>query len=261
MPARNDEKAKELVGKKFGKLTVLKFIGRKGKASQKYYLCKCECGNTKEIYVGYFKQSDNISCGCQLQKFYEDNTINLEGKTFGILTVLHKAPIKTGSKTKDKERQANWICRCECGTIKPIASRDLRKGGIKSCGCQMFNRETKRKYTPFEASAANIFGKYNDGNITLKQFIELSQQNCHYCGKEPSNITNAYKNRKLLTDSEKESSIFRYNGLDRIDPSKPHNIDNCVPCCKQCNTAKLDYSEQEFKEWVKRIYHHYIKKT
>jgi hypothetical protein len=30
------------------------------------------------------------------------------------------------------------------------------------------------------------------------------------------------------------------SGLDRIDNKIGHTIDNCVPCCKECNIARMD---------------------
>lgn len=56
----------------------------------------------------------------------------------------------------------------------------------------------------------------------------------------------------------KELGDFFYNGLDRIDPKKPHNIDNVVPCCYDCNVAKLDRSQEDFKEWTKNIASHHL---
>lgn len=37
----------DLTGKKYGKLTVIKFIERKD--TSYYWLCKCECGNEKIV--------------------------------------------------------------------------------------------------------------------------------------------------------------------------------------------------------------------
>lgn len=53
---------KDLTGQKFGKLIVLSLIGRnKGKT---YWLCKCDCGKTKEV-IGYcLKLGYSKSCGC-----------------------------------------------------------------------------------------------------------------------------------------------------------------------------------------------------
>ncbi len=54
--------------------------------------------------------------------------IDLSGKTFGRLTVLHRAGISD-------DRQALWMCRCECGEQKKVRGRPLRRGYTKSCGC------------------------------------------------------------------------------------------------------------------------------
>jgi hypothetical protein len=51
-----------VIGAKFGRLTVIKEVGRKG--SNRYFLCVCDCGVTKEVR-GYHLTSDKIrSCGC-----------------------------------------------------------------------------------------------------------------------------------------------------------------------------------------------------
>ena len=50
---------------------------------------------------------------------------------------------------------------------------------------------------------------------------------------------------------------WRKLGCDRIDNSKPHTMDNVVPCCKRCNTIKSNkFSVEEMKEIgavIKRI--------
>lgn len=51
----------DLIGRKFGKLTVVEQAERKG-----YVLCKCDCGNTKEIRADSLtnKKQPTESCGC-----------------------------------------------------------------------------------------------------------------------------------------------------------------------------------------------------
>ncbi len=36
---------------------------------------------------------------------------------------------------------AQWLCRCDCGTVKSIPSHDLRQGKILSCGCLRRDRK------------------------------------------------------------------------------------------------------------------------
>lgn len=35
----------------------------------------------------------------------------------------------------NQKKDARWICRCECGTIKSILAMTLSRGDSKSCGC------------------------------------------------------------------------------------------------------------------------------
>lgn len=51
-----------LIGKRFGKLTVIKLSYIEGKISK--WLCKCDCGNEKEILAKNLKKGRTLSCGC-----------------------------------------------------------------------------------------------------------------------------------------------------------------------------------------------------
>lgn len=63
--------------------------------------------------------------------------IDLTGKRFGRWTVIEKMP-KEGKNT-----QIKWLCRCDCGTVKPVLGYVLKAGDSKSCGCwaKEFQRE------------------------------------------------------------------------------------------------------------------------
>lgn len=52
--------------------------------------------------------------------------LDLTGKKFGRWTVLEFSHIKNGNYY--------WLCKCECGTIKPVSYANLKRGS-KSCGC------------------------------------------------------------------------------------------------------------------------------
>lgn len=59
--------------------------------------------------------------------------INLEGKRFGILTVLYRT---TPFRSRRGNTSPRWVCRCDCGTIIPIRGQSLRNGKTTSCGCR-----------------------------------------------------------------------------------------------------------------------------
>jgi len=90
----------------------------------------------------------------------------------------------------------------------------------------------KKHYKLFKHYREN----YSDG-LSFEEFVVLSQQECFYCGIEPSN----------------DRYGIRWNGVDRLDSDLDHNINNCVPCCKHCNRFKRDLSLEDFYSHVKKI--------
>lgn len=116
---------KDLSGKRFGKLTVLRKTEQKRKGSF-LWLCRCDCGNT--ILLERYKIERELaqSCGCARKG---KNTKDLTGKRIGHLTVLKRLEEKKGSCYL-------WLCQCDCGnTIKVTTSNLTKNNPVSSCGC------------------------------------------------------------------------------------------------------------------------------
>lgn len=159
-------------------------------------------------------------------------------------------------------------CLCDCGNQKIVRLDRLRSGNTQSCGCLRIENATKQlagasqanpllkdKSEPRIATAKIVYRRYSDGNLSFEKFLELSQKNCFYCGTSPCSTTNYYITKNSKYSKERISKgYFTYNGLDRVDSSKPHNIDNVVPSCITCNKAKLQQSQVEFFDWISRVY-------
>jgi hypothetical protein len=60
-------KPEELIGAKFGKLTVLQF-SHKDTKSNNYYECLCDCGNSKQVAQNHLLSGKIRSCGCLKNK-------------------------------------------------------------------------------------------------------------------------------------------------------------------------------------------------
>jgi hypothetical protein len=60
--------------------------------------------------------------------------LDIEGKTFGRLTVMHRI---FPNKYKN---QANFLCKCACGRAHEAVSSVLVRGGAQSCGCLVKHR-------------------------------------------------------------------------------------------------------------------------
>lgn len=78
---------------------------------------------------------------------------DLTGQKFGRWTVIERA-------SSDKDGNARWKCQCECGNIKEIKGRNLRRGESKSCGC-------------LKKEIIINTGKHNTKDLTGQQFGRL----------------------------------------------------------------------------------------
>lgn len=172
------------------------------------------------------------------------------GNRYGRLIVSERAGC-------DKTGRALWLCICDCGEIATVAGARLRYAdGTKSCGClARENGVGGANRLPLGIGAMRqVIARYRarakergyEWNVTEKEFYELSQQPCHYCGVPPSNVYSR-------SDSNGD---FIYNSLDRKDSLGGYVLENIVPCCRLCNTKKSNTAYGEFLAWVRQVYEH-----
>lgn len=133
----------DLIGQKFGKLTVVKRAEDKIEPNGRHrtmWLCQCDCGNIKAIQTNCLKKGYTQSCGCLKQKHANPRKANvkykgLNEKRFNDLTVLHKINF-------DERETSNtlWECVCICGNKTILKANQIVNGYVKSCGCLRSNR-------------------------------------------------------------------------------------------------------------------------
>ena len=128
----------DLQNYRHGKLTVIgRVLASKAPALWWY---KCDCGNwgmTTARDVKRKNQKIEKSCGCARDEYAKTLAFNLRfkdltGKKFGRLKV-----IKLQAKTSSPHRR--WLCLCDCGELKAVASCSLLQNRTISCGC--YHRE------------------------------------------------------------------------------------------------------------------------
>lgn len=74
---RNDERSRKIIGKRFGKLTVLKKVGVRTNSSgnkESIWECLCDCGNKKVVGYGSLIGGNTGSCGCLISLGEEQTT-------------------------------------------------------------------------------------------------------------------------------------------------------------------------------------------
>src|ERR1039457_590270 len=123
------------------------------------------------------------------------------------------------------------------------------------------SKSPNAKYHPRISTARKVYSHngYNDGSLTFDEWYELSQQNCFYCGVEPSQRSNRHTEDDRSSTYARKNGTFIYNGVDRIN-NLEHHIDECVPCCQTCNMAKNTMPIKFFKAWIIKVYKHFASK-
>ena len=128
---------KDLSGMQFGCLTAIQPT-EKRKHGRVVWLCRCSCGNEKEVPTSQLIQGHTKSCGCLAAEAGRSNKKDLSGKQFGRLTAIRPTEKRHGSNIV-------WLCRCSCGKEKEVDSGALAYGNTKSCGCLALETHEKRR--------------------------------------------------------------------------------------------------------------------
>lgn len=128
---------------------------------------------------------------------------------------------------------------------KQWASRNREKVRLFKKKYRMSNKEkhniyNKARMKTYQHTLLGKFSQYKHGakrrglvfGITLKQFEELFNSTCYYCG-----------------DTSK--------GIDRFDNSMGYLPDNSVACCAICNRMKFNYSAEDFINHCEKITKNY----
>lgn len=121
---------KDLVGQKFGKLTVINYFENKKQpngSSKVQYLCKCDCGNECVVQSNHLVSGHTTSCGCFQKETISDMRLkDISGKRFGKLVAEERVIINGKPK---------WLCMCDCGSKTFVDIKNLNNGHTSSCGC------------------------------------------------------------------------------------------------------------------------------
>lgn len=81
--------------------------------------------------------------------------------------------------------------------------------------------------------------------LTNEQFVTLVTSNCNYCGK-------SWKDETRVVNGNKVNML----SVDRINSKLGYTFNNCVSCCKICNTIKMDLQIDQWLQHLNKIIGH-----
>ena len=208
----NKEKAanafKDMVGQKFGKLTVLEKTDKRTNNRSVIWKCKCDCGNLCEVSRDSLMQGTQ-SCGCLQKEIAHElgkkSGYDLTNQRFGKLIAI---------KLIENKEERTWLCQCDCGNLCEVKSKDLLRKHVSSCGCL--------KKSLGELLIENILKENNISFIT-----QYHNNNCRFSD------SNYYAYFDFYVDNK---YIIEFDGKQHFSPQ-----------CFNNNISKLE-AEKQFKK-------------
>ena len=129
-----------------------------------------------------------------------------------------------------------------------MGSQDQTKREVYNKAWRAANRDKARAYSRKASKTINSrFGLLKHKakvrelqvSISLEEYKELISKSCFYC-------------KGILPKTG--------HGIDRINSDIGYVTGNVRPCCTQCNGAKSDSTENEFREWALRLFNNWAGK-
>lgn len=216
------------------------------------FICKCPtegCSNT--FSIARLRDLNRTCRSCSLKGMKKEDKKTQEWFVFTTDVSQSSLPLAKDNPELflREERTNNGITKrviLKCST--PNCSGEISSNLIgraearrtKCTSCAQKNRPYERAYN---IATKRMAVRFPEGDIkwllTYEDFFSLCEiPNCHYC--------NTPLNRAKNRTAEKQPKHALACLLDRKDSNKDYTLDNCVPCCPDCNFTKnerISYDE------------------
>lgn len=249
------KKADDLVGKRFGWLTVLDrnytYAKEHNLKEEVFWNCKCDCGNSKIARAYTLKHGQILSCGC-LNNIKED----LTNQRFGQLLVLGPDFEKMKENKKNNENGVYWICQCDCGEKTSVITDYLKKTKNPHCEkChiligdnligQKFNYLTVIERDYNYNKLHNVQGTYwkclcDCGNYTTVRRDSLINGSTKSCGCMKKELTRNF-NMIDMTGQRFGKIVVIEPEFDYAEKNNLKNSGNIIYWKCRCDCGKICY--------------------
>jgi len=177
----------DFTNKRFGKLTALSPVEKRGKSGQRYWLCKCDCGNEIEIRGTRFGENKATNCGCDAAtrrllastKHGESNTrlykiwAGMKGRCYNPNNDAYKdyggrgVGIDETSWIDDYEKFRDWSLSANYADHLTLERKDNNKGYSQD-NCIWTTRKRQANNT-----RRNRIVEYDGKRLNVAQWAEL----------------------------------------------------------------------------------------
>lgn len=141
-------------------------------------------------------------------------------------------PLNEFHKLSKAQDGLQYKCK-DCGKAWAHAHQEQRRISHrkwykeKNVGARK-NRWTKTPHGRYLRCRSTAKTRGLEFTLSEPEFTHLIEEGCYYCNGSAS-------------------------GLDRVDNTLGYIATNIVPCCYQCNSMKMDWSQEEFIQRCKEI--------
>ena len=164
-----------IIGQKFGKLTVINMRSDRGNSNQIMYDCKCDCGNNNITSGESIRSGKSKSCGCNRK-----NPPNKENdRIFAVWKQLYKSTIEKRNKKRNV-------------TITDIELNDfilLSKSNCFYCGSEPLNKAIDRHRKTNEERCTVDYNGLDRIDSNFGYFKDNVVPCCKHCNTAKNTMT------------------------------------------------------------------------
>ena len=213
----------EIISQKFGRLTPIKeaelHIQPNGNKVRRF-ICKCDCGTIKSIYLNFLKSGHTRSCGCISKETIPNNKIQLD-KIIGV-KINKLTPIKEieSKRIKCGDKVRIFLCLCDCGNTTELSLSSIKSGKTKSCGCYRYDNSYKT-HGMIKTSEYKSWGSLKDRctNPNNKSYKDYGGRGIKVCDRWLESFENFIEDMGLKPTSK--------HSIDRKDVNGNYTKENC----------------------------------